>query len=148
MFRSALQSVYGGEIAYRPPAPFQHRFHYPLSEEKLAAQVDVNQPIELFEGNFEKGAIESYARVIHQAVDAAQKFDSLIRQGEHLFDALEIRLVSHGAPSHGPYFFSRRERSRVHGVMQHDVSALPGEFESNLTSDTGPGAGYERPFSC
>ncbi len=107
----------------------------------------MKQLVELFRCHLKEGPIHGDPGVVDQTIDAAKKLAGLIGQAGHLVQGVKVGLKCRGLAPNRLYFLHRCFYSGVAlYIVEHDIGALPCEFETDLMSDPCVRAGDQRFF--
>jgi hypothetical protein len=124
------------------PAP-HHRRHEVVDAVYDAEQIDVDDPVPVFEAGFEQAAAESDARVVHQHVDGIDARVHGVRERLHLLRARDVDAAAqHIDAEFARPGFGLRETAFV-DVAEREVGAAAREGERAGAPDAAAGAGDE-----
>ena len=130
--------VHRSDVDDSPAAALlDHLFGRKLGSEEGALQIDLKHLLVLLFGRFEHGCASLDAGVVHHDVQPAKRFHGCGDQPFQVRHLAHVRLYANGLiAEQRDLFFELLGRFRMGDVVDHDVRALPGQFEHNGLADT------------
>jgi hypothetical protein len=134
----AGNAVDRGDIHDRSAALTDHLSGDLLSQEELSPDIDIEEQIEPFRLDIEKGFVQADPGIVHEALDAAKELSCAIAERDDLVQFAEVGLIHFASPSHCLYLVASGEGARLRvRIVKGYVGALAAEFECYLASEAG-----------